>query len=459
MSSDAPVYPFFIPGQRWLSDPEPELGLGLVAKTDSTTVFLSFPSCAETRRYSLENSPLRRVRFEPGAKLRDHSGTEFTVEKICERNGLLTYRGEGFEVPESQLHDSLSLNAPFDRLLAARVDSVRNFELRQEALARRHWWRNLSVRGFLGGKISLIPHQLYVAHASSERQRPRVLLADEVGLGKTIEACLILHRLLVCERIQRVLILVPPALVHQWLVELLRRFNLWFNIFDEQRCEAIEAGQQNGNPFHENQLILCSLGWMAALPNRARQATEAGWDMLIVDEAHHLEWTPGNISKEYNLVETLAKNTEGILLLTATPEQLGQSGHFARLRLLDPNRFHSLEAFRRESSKYHEIARLCQNLVNKKSLTNEERLQLVLLGCHELKTRPISDYDPQQLARDLVDRLREKSVTAMHLYPFAAIVEQLEVITRGGDLLVTMGAGDVWRVAQGYLEKKEVSGE
>ena len=79
------------------------------------------------------------------------------------------------------------------------------------------------------------------------------LLADEVGLGKTIEACLILHRLILTGRRNAVLILVPESLVHQWFVELLRRFNLWFHIYDEERCEA--AGTRN--PFLEAQLILC----------------------------------------------------------------------------------------------------------------------------------------------------------------------------------------------------------
>ena len=68
-----------------------------------------------------------------------------------------------------------------------------------------------------------------------------MLLADEVGLGKTIEACLILHHQLLTERASRVLILVPEPLLHQWLVEMLRRFNLRFSLFDEERCQAIEA--------------------------------------------------------------------------------------------------------------------------------------------------------------------------------------------------------------------------
>jgi hypothetical protein len=93
-------------------------------------------------------------------------------------------------------------------------------------------------------KKDLIPHQ--ILHRPGGRQparRPRVLLSDEVGLGKTIEACLILHRLLLSGRANRILILVPESLVHQWFVELLRRFNVWMHIFDAERCASIEAGE------------------------------------------------------------------------------------------------------------------------------------------------------------------------------------------------------------------------
>ena len=88
----------------------------------------------------------------------------------------------------------------------------------------------------------MIPHQISVAEEVANRLAPRALLADEVGLGKTIEACLILQRLHRVGRAERVLVLVPEPLVHQWFVELLRRFNLKFAIYDEQRCAAIEQG-------------------------------------------------------------------------------------------------------------------------------------------------------------------------------------------------------------------------
>ena len=135
------------------------------------------------------------------------------------------------------------------------VDTPQLFALRRKTLKYDHNRRISPVNGFVGGRIDLIPHQLYIAHEVSNRFAPRVLLSDEVGLGKTIEACLIIHRLLLSGRISRVMILVPETLVHQWFVELLRRFNLWFHIFDEERCQAIEDSAPEGNPFLDDQLI------------------------------------------------------------------------------------------------------------------------------------------------------------------------------------------------------------
>ena len=93
-------------------------------------------------------------------------------------------------------------------------------------------------------------------------------------LGKTIEACLILHRLILTGRAQRALILVPDSLVHQWFVELLRRFNLRFSIYDEARCDSIESGPEGdgANPFLESQLVLCPLSLLADDLRRGRQA-------------------------------------------------------------------------------------------------------------------------------------------------------------------------------------------
>lgn len=350
----------FHPGQRWTSESEPELGLGSILKVTDRRVTVTFGATGERREYARANAPLRRVQFRIGDTIRDRNNTALSVQSITERNGLIFYRCDRHELCESDLSDSITFNEPEERLFAGQLDSPRLFDLRLTALTHEHSRRKSNVRGFIGGRIDLIPHQLYIASEVSGRLAPRVLLADEVGLGKTIEACLILHRLILTGRIKRVLILVPESLVHQWFVELLRRFNLWFHIFDEERCEAIESTGTSENPFLDDQLVLCSLTFFMKHEHRQEQAIAAGWDMVVVDEAHHLSWSPEAASPEYSFVESLARVSPGLLLLTATPEQLGLDSHFARLRLLDPDRFYNLNEFIEETKHYREIAHLAE---------------------------------------------------------------------------------------------------
>jgi len=363
----------FAIGQRWISEPEPELGLGTVMESGDGRVQMLFPATGEVRVYTEENAPLRRVTFRVGETIEDHEGNARTIKSIDENDGALVYRGADWELPEAQLNDRLSVHGPMDRLRGGHVDDADVFALRKRALEMMHSWRQSPVRGFVGGRIDLIPHQLYIAKEVGDRLAPRVLLADEVGLGKTIEAGLILHRLLVTGRAARVLILVPESLVHQWFVELLRKFNLWAHIFDEERCAAIEKGLPDENPFLDDQLILCSIDFLAANPERAEQAKDAGWDLLIVDEAHHLEWSETEVSDEYELVEAISQQAEGLLLLTATPEQLGPESHFARLRLLDPDRYSDFATYQAEAEHYSKIAPIAGTLHAGDELTESQR--------------------------------------------------------------------------------------
>ena len=356
MSAAMQIY--FI-GQRWISETEPELGLGLVVEVTHRTVQVFYHAANEIRHYAINNAPLKRVRFAPGDEIVSREGARLVVETIVENEstGTLCYTAaDGTQLDESDLCDTSSFDRPETRLLAGHVDSNALFDLRLDALNTRSRYGRFPVRGLLGGRVDLLPHQLYIAQEVSNRPLPRVLLADEVGLGKTIEACLILHRLMVCGLVQRVLVLVPHALVHQWFVELLRRFNLLFSIFDEERCAAIEAGEPGTNPFLDDQLVISSIEFLTENPNRAAQAVACDWDLLIVDEAHHLHWSPEQTSPEYNVVERLSANISCLLLLTASPEQMGLESHFARLRLLDPQRYPDYETYRLEHDRYAEVA-------------------------------------------------------------------------------------------------------
>ncbi len=362
----------FVIGQRWISAAELHLGLGMAIEIEHRTVSIVFPATGETRIYARADAPLTRVRFRIGEWIETQSGDLLKILALQENAGLILYhceneQGSLVDFPEGRLSHFLQLNQPAERLLNAQIDRNKWFTLRCKTREINNRLHQSPVYGLAGCRTSLIAHQLYIAHEVSQRYAPRVLLADEVGLGKTIEAGLILHQQLLLERARRVLIVVPESLIHQWLVEMLRRFNLMFSIFDEARFAADDADEgevdDSDNPFHCEQLVLCSLEFLVQNPVRAGEAIEGDWDLLVVDEAHHLLWTSEAASPEYTLVENLAQNTLGLLLLTATPEQLGKESHFARLRLLDPDRFSDLDHFLQQESGYRALAQQAEDLL------------------------------------------------------------------------------------------------
>jgi ATP-dependent helicase HepA len=113
----------FITGQRWISESEPELGLGAVDHADSNRVQIGFKAAGVTRTYSADHAPLKRVRFRVGDKIKTQVGNEFVVKEVLEQHGLLTYIGENQRLAESDLNDNLSLRGPQERLFAGRFDA------------------------------------------------------------------------------------------------------------------------------------------------------------------------------------------------------------------------------------------------------------------------------------------------------------------------------------------------
>lgn len=368
----------FTPGQRWISNTESELGLGLILDVSFKRVTVLFLASNEKRLYAIDNAPLTRVRFSAGDLIESIDEEKMQVIAVEEKDGLIIYQcknsfGEVVELEEIELNHHIQFNKPQDRLFTGQIDPTSWFLLRYETWRRLQQHQQSPVKGLLGGRASLIPHQLFIAHESANRSAPRIMLADEVGLGKTIEAGLILHHRLINGLSNRVLIIVPESLVHQWLVEMRRRFNLRFSIFDEARCleefgdDGIEEDEDSqlssDNPFLTEQLILCSQSFFAKHPRRQQQALQADWDMVIVDEAHHLEWSEQAPSADYLFVEQLAHLSPSLILLTATPEQLGKESHFARLRLLDPDRFYSFAAFIEEERSFEPVANAAKLLL------------------------------------------------------------------------------------------------
>ncbi len=364
----------FAIGQRWLSDTETELGLGVLIDVDERSVSILFPKSDETRVYARHNAPLSRIVFNAGDELQDQEGTAWTVESVEDRNGVLRYnvirtQADGTEerkaLNETRIGANIQLSKPLDRLLASQIDYKEWYDLRIEAMLMQANMKSSPLRGLVGSRVGLIPHQLYIAHEVGKRFAPRVLLADEVGLGKTIEAGLIIHQQLKTGRSERILILVPDSLQYQWMIEMRRRFNLEFSLFDLTRTASIKEHDPDQNPFLTEQRIIASIDLMIDHDDLREQALEAGFDLLVVDEAHHLMWNEEEGGNDrYDLVEELAQQTAGVLLLTATPEQLGVESHFARLRLLDPSRFNSLDRFLDEEEQYQQTAKIAEVLMS-----------------------------------------------------------------------------------------------
>jgi ATP-dependent helicase HepA len=406
----------FVPGQRWISTAEPELGLGTVLRVEGRGVQVLFAKAGVLRPYAIDSAPLVRAEFRAGQRVAG-KGVAFLVERVEIKEELLIYRGEGRELHEGQLDDEQSVSQADDRLVGGRTDPVAQFELRLDGLRRRAEARRSPTWGLAASRIGLVPHQLRVAGIAASRRPPRVLLADEVGLGKTIEAGMILARQLAAGRASRVLVLLPDTLVYQWFVELLRRFNLSFAIYDEERCEALEQAGDAGNPFDDEQLVIADFHFLEDHPKRAGQLVETDWDLLIVDEAHHLAWTPEAASPRYTLVEQLAAKTPGVILLTATPEQLGRSGHFARLRLLDPQRYHDLDVYLSEAERFQALSPIADRLQSGEPLDDTQRAALremfagdnSLLALLEDATRPAA-------ARELLDALIDRHGTGRAMF-------------------------------------------
>ena len=360
-------------GQRWISDSESDQGLGTVTGVENRFVNIVFTATGESRQYAKANAPLTRVIFNTGDLIPSHEGWLLKVASQSEAHGILTYEGirqdtkEQVSLKEVMIDHFIKFNKPHDRLLNSQVDRLDWFRLRKDCLQHQFEQQQSDLMGLTGARVSLIPHQLYIADEVGSRFAPRVLLADEVGLGKTIEAGLIIHQQLVTGRAKRILIIVPESLMHQWLVEMLRRFNLKFSIFDNERC--VETSQDNyidgkkANPFSSEQLVLVNLAFVTDNPEWYEALLSEDWDLMVVDEAHHLNWQQDKPSLEYQCIEQLAQVIPGVLLLTATPDQLGHESHFARLRLLDSDRFFDYQKFIEEESHYSEVADAANALV------------------------------------------------------------------------------------------------
>ena len=239
---------------------------------------------------------------------------------------------------EEGTHTGLSL---IDRLAAGEMDEADDFLTRLDILHLLATREAGGLGSFLGGRVRLFPHQLHVAERATMRLPVRWLLADEVGLGKTIEAALIMNRLLHTQKIERCLVVAPEALTVQWLGELWRKYHQVFTLLDAARLADVDRDFGAGfNPFDVHRRAVIALETLVERTGLTTQAVSTGIDLLVVDEAQRLRRPPGHPGDPgYRAIATIAALGRHVLLLSATPLEDDAHGFFRLLQLLRPDEF------------------------------------------------------------------------------------------------------------------------
>lgn len=200
-----------------------------------------------------------------------------------------------------------------------------------------------SASALTSAKIDLLPHQVVLTHRIATASPRRFLIADEVGLGKTIETALILRELASRGELRRALMVVPAGLVNNWHRELNEVFNLDFEVFGSEG----DITDRKTNAFAKHDRLIASIDTLKR-PARIKRLLDAPrWDLVVFDEAHHLTAirNGGKIRKteNYKLAEVLKDHARDLLLLSATPHQGNHFQFWMLIQLLNPTLFGSPE--------------------------------------------------------------------------------------------------------------------
>ncbi|MFX1371862.1 MAG: SNF2-related protein [Promethearchaeota archaeon] len=304
------------------------------------------------------------------------------------KDGIISYEllmenGKKSQIFENEIYSKYE--TPIKSLISKQIaDPPKNFLIKYWANLFYSYYKSYQIKCITNSRLSLMPHQINVTHRLSEEHFPRIILADEVGLGKTIEAGIYIKEMMARDLAERILIIVPASLVKQWQFEMQNKFNINFVIYDGKKVKELKKrGSYKHleilqNPFYYDNLIICSLQF-ARNKKYIELLSNINWDIVIFDEAHHLRRylinaMTGNYREtlNYELAKKLSINSEGMLLLTATPLQLHSFELFSLIELIHPDVFENFSDFEHFRKNMPFINLLVSNLNNLDRLNNFE---------------------------------------------------------------------------------------
>ncbi|MHA1688496.1 MAG: SNF2-related protein [Promethearchaeota archaeon] len=311
------------------------------------------------------------------------NSSDFLIQK-----GILSYEvlfpnGNIEQIKETEIY-STQIPSLIEKISKKEIDNPHNFLIKYWAKLFHSYYTSYQIKCITNSRLTLMPHQINVAHRLSEDYFARMILADEVGLGKTIEAGIYLKEMMARNLAERILIIVPATLVKQWHFEMLNKFQINFQIYDGKKIKelekngALKSSKLYHNPFYHDNLILCSLQF-ARNPKHADLLSQISWDIVIFDEAHHLRRYLTNASSgayretlNYQLAKKISQNCEGLLLLTATPLQLHSFELYSLIELIHSEAFDNYGDFEHFRKNMPFINLLISNINNLNKLNTFE---------------------------------------------------------------------------------------
>lgn len=281
------------------------------------------------------------IQYQPGERITHHEFGQGVVLDPVRDGYLRAFFSIGERrVPVSSVRREITRTERVLRSVGSGVDRLRKAWLSYEAHALPVME---SASALTSAKIDLLPHQVVITHRIATASPRRYLIADEVGLGKTIETALILRELASRGELNRALMVVPAGLVNNWHRELNEVFNLNFEVFGSEG----DITDRKTNAFAKHDLLIASIDTLKR-PARIKRLLDAPrWDLVVFDEAHHLtaHRTGGKVRKteNYKLAEALKGHSRDLMLLSATPHQGNHFQFWMLAQLLNPTLFGSPE--------------------------------------------------------------------------------------------------------------------
>ncbi len=354
---------------RWPTAPGSPIGV--IVEIDERRIRVRFDGDTESKIFNSRAGVVERIELA-GMIRRASNGTIGVIHAqttSAPPRWQIILDGRLVTVAEADLRPHV-LDDPHSRVIDGRLGSARQFALAMTA--RRYELENLTndLVSLGQARVDIKPHQVSVVHRVITDYPHRFLLCDEVGLGKTIEAGMILKELRARGAANRVLVITPPNLLRQWQFELKSKFNESFSIINSETVKYLRSTQAMAdNPFEVFDSVLVSSSWISR-PPWAKLAAETAWDMVIVDEAHHARVRRSGKRREetrlYKVVRDLvspdAFSKRAALFLTATPMQLDSGELYSLVELLDPALFPTEEHFDHHRSKVPGLSRLVHEL-------------------------------------------------------------------------------------------------